>query len=83
MTDYREGSLQDHPDLHEPDSAEVRCECGYWGECRVHMTSPGCYGSIQGPPEPATFVASCPSCGATIELDENTSEPEPPDEDAQ
>jgi hypothetical protein len=51
------------------------------------MTAPGCRGSIEGPPEPATFVASCPTCGYDLELDPNMEEgdhathPDAPDED--
>lgn len=71
-----------HDDSHHepPPVAQVRCGCGFWGEARVTMTAPGCRGSIAGPPEPARFAASCPSCGHSIDL--NHDEEPPPNEAA-
>ncbi len=62
------------PDDHISPPATLKLRCGYRrctfiGAMRVHQTSPGCHGSIAGPPEPPMFAATCPKCSRVQDLD--------------
>ena len=64
MTDYREATLSDHPDLQPPPpTVSMRCSCGWDGDGLIIQTAPGCIASIQGPAEPPTVVVRCGKCG--------------------
>ena len=69
MTDYRGGTIWDHPELYEPaETVRLRCGCGSVGPMPVRQVVPGFRESLSSPAEPASFAARCRVCGAEHDL---------------
>jgi len=64
MTNYREGTIWDYPELQEPPLMEWRrCECGYVGDMPLRQTVAYHPATMECQEEPAEYLATCPQCG--------------------